>query len=77
MLSWLPTKYIPKEFIDVEMAAYEISEESIDQLEPATAPPTAITKTGGGSGGGVQPFPFFSIIAILWFIPLFRRRRTR
>jgi len=70
-----PLGWIPKEFIDVELAAYEISEEVIGQLEPATAPPTAITKTGGG--GGVQAFPFFGIIAILWFIPLFRRRRTR
>ena len=71
-----PLGWIPKEFINVEMAAYEITAEVIGQLEPATVPPTVITKTGGG-GGGVQPFPFFGIIALLWFIPLFRRRRTR
>lgn len=71
-----PLGWIPKEFIDAELAAYEISEEAIGQFEPTTAPRTTITKTGGG-GGGVQIFPFFSIIAILWFIPLFRRRRTR
>jgi len=70
-----PLGWIPKEFINVEMAAYEITAEAIGQLEPATAPPTVITKTGGG--GGVQPFPFFGIIALLWFIPLFRRRRAR
>ena len=69
-----PLGWVSKEFINVELAAYEITEETIGQLVPTTAPPTAITKTGGG---GVQPFPFFGIIALLWFIPLFRRRRAR
>jgi len=68
-----PLGWVAKEFINVELAAYEISEEAIAQQQPTTAPPTAITKTGGGA----QPFPFFGIIALLWLFPLFRRRRAR
>jgi len=71
-----PLGWVSKEFINVEMAAYEISEEAIDRPQPATTPPTAITKTGGG--GGVQPFPFIGVIGLLWFLSLFfRRRRAR
>ena len=70
-----PLGWVPKEYINVELAAYEISAEAITQQQPTTAPSAAVTKTGGG--GGVQPFPFFGIIALLWFLPLFRRRRIR
>ena len=67
--------WLPKEFIDVELAAYEISAEAITVLEPPTAPSTVVTKNG--KGGSSFPFPFFGIIALLWLLPLFRRRRTR
>ena len=70
-----PLGWVPKEFINVELAAYEISEEVIDQLKPATAPSTIVTKTGGS--GGIQPFPFIGVIGLLWFLSLFRRRRAR
>lgn len=68
-----PLGWVPKEYINVELAAYEISAEAMDRPQPATIPPTAITKTGGG--GGAQPFPFIGIIGFLWFLSLFRRRR--
>ncbi len=64
--------WLAKEFIDVKLAAYEISEEAIAPLQPTTAPSTVTTKTGGGA----PSFPFFGIIALLWLLPLFRRRRA-
>lgn len=67
--------WAPKEFIDVELAAYEITEETITALKPATAPSVAIAKTGGG--GISFPFSFFGVLGFLWFISLFRRRRPR
>ncbi len=67
-----PLGWVPKELINVEVAAYEISEEAIVPAKPTTAPVTAVTKT---EGGGVSPFPFFSIFAFLWLISLFRRKK--
>ena len=70
-----PLGWVPKEFINVELAAYEISEETIAPAKPTTAPLTAVTKTGGGSSS--FPFPFFSVFAFLWLMSLFRRKRRR
>ena len=67
--------WIPKEFINVKLAAYEISDETVAAAEPTTAPVAAITRRGGGTSS--LPFPFFSIIGLLWFISLFRRGRPR
>ncbi len=68
--------WVPKELINVKLAAYEISAEAIAPVKPSTAPSTAIAQTGGGAS--TQPFLFISIIGLLWFIPLFsRRKRTR
>jgi len=67
--------WIPKEFINVKLAAYEVSEEAIVPAEPTEAPAVAVAGTAGGSSG--LPFPFFGIMILLWFIPLFRRRRPR
>ena len=70
-----PLGWVPKEFINVKLAAYEIEEEAVAPLKPPTAPPTAIATTGGGVSS--QPFPFIGIIGLLWFMSLFRRRRRR
>ena len=67
--------WVPKEFINVKLAAYEISEEAIAPAKPAAAPSTAVAQTGAGTSS--LPFPFFGIIGLLWFISLFRRRRAR
>ena len=67
--------WVPKEFINVEIAAYEITEEAITSTKPTDAPATAVTKTGGGTAS--FPFPFLGVIGFLWFISLFRRRRPR
>jgi transglutaminase-like putative cysteine protease len=72
-----PLGWASKEYLDVELAAYEITEEEIVLAEPTAPPIVAIAQTGGGGGGGFSlPIPFFGIVFFLWFIPsLFRRRR--
>ena len=70
-----PLGWVSREFINVKLAAYEISEETIAPAKPAAAPSTAVAQTGGGTSS--MPFPFFGIIGLLWFISLFRRRRAR
>ena len=67
--------WVPKEFNNVKLAAYEISAEAITPAKPTTAPAIAVTGTGGGTSS--QPFSFISIIGLLWFMSLFRRRRAR
>lgn len=71
-----PLGWAPKELIDVELAAYEISAEPIVPLGPVAAPSTAIAKTGKG-GGSFMLIPFGGVFFLLWLIPLFRRRRAR
>ena len=68
-----PLGWVPKEFIGVQIATYEIGEEAIAQLPPAAAP--AIAVGGASRGVSFQPFPFIGIIGLLWFMSLFRRRR--
>lgn len=67
--------WVPKEFVNGELAAYEITEETIAAPEPTIAPRTAVSGTGKGSSS--SPFPFFGIIILLLLLPLFRRRRAR
>jgi hypothetical protein len=71
-----PLGWVPKEFIDAEIAAYEVSAEAVDTAIPQNGMVTAVT-TGGGGGGGGFSFPFFGVIGFLWFLSLFRRRRPR
>jgi hypothetical protein len=73
-----PLGWTSKEYLDVKLAAYEITKEGVVASEPTAPPLTTIAQTGGGGGGGgfSTPLPFFGIIFFLWFIPsLFRRRR--
>ena len=70
-----PLGWAPKEFLNAEIAVYEIGDEEIAWAEPPTTPSVVITKTGGGGTSSSRPFPFFGIIMLLWFMPMFRRRR--
>ncbi len=71
-----PLGWTSREFINVELAAYEIVEEPIAPAKPATAPAVAVAGTGGGATS--RPFPLISVIGLLWFMSLFRRgRRVR
>ena len=69
-----PLGWVPKEFINVKLAAYEVSGEVITLAKPSAVPSGAVAQTGAGASS--QPFPFFSIIFFLFFISLFRRRRA-
>jgi len=70
-----PLGWVSKEFINVELVAYEISAEAIAPAKPTTAPAVAVAGTGGGTSS--RPFPFMGIIGLLWLMSLFRRRRRR
>jgi len=75
-----PLGWTSKEYLDVELAAYEITGEEIVSQEPVAPPLTAVSQGGGGGGGGVSitRYSFFGIIFLLWVIPsLFRKRRRR
>ena len=71
-----PLGWIPKEFVNAKLAAYEISEESVVPTTPTKGPVVAIAGGGGGGGGSSsRPFPFIGIIGLFWIISLFRRGR--
>jgi hypothetical protein len=71
-----PLGWAPKEFVNVRLGAYEITDEVLRPAEPQKAPSTAVAENGGGGSSGT-PFPFFGIIFFLWFISsLFRKRRA-
>ncbi|MFC2066328.1 transglutaminase domain-containing protein [Chloroflexota bacterium] len=69
-----PLGWIPKQFANVKLAAYEITEEEIVPAKPIKAPAVAVAGAGGG-GVSFQPLPFTSVIGFLWLMSLFRRRR--
>jgi hypothetical protein len=68
-----PLGWVAKEFIGVELAAYELGEEAITPAEPSAVPSAAVASTGGGTSS--RPFPFIGIIGFLWLMSMFRRRR--
>lgn len=71
-----PLGWVPKEYINAELAAYEIGEEAIAPSESPGMPSAAVAGTGGGAS--FRPFPFIGIIGFLWLLSLFRRKkRTR
>jgi len=70
-----PLGWVPREFADARLAAYEISDEEIISVEPAKAPAVAVVSGGGGTSS--LPFPFMGVIGFLWLTSMFRRRRRR
>jgi len=69
-----PLGWAPKEFVNVNLAAYEITEEELVPAETPKAPSAAVAENGGTTSA--RPFPFIGIIFFLWFFSsLFRRRR--
>ena len=69
-----PLGWVPKEFINVTLPAYEVKEEAIAPVKPSKAPAVAVAGTGGSTS---SPLPFSSIIFLFLLLPLFRRRRAR
>ncbi len=71
-----PLGWAPSDVINVNLGAYEITDEALRPAEPPKAPSIAVTGNGGGGGGSGTPFPFFGIMIFLWLISsLFRGRR--
>ena len=67
--------WVHKQFIDVDLAVYEIGEETITSSKPSAAPSVSVARAGKTSS--TSPFPFATIFVFLWLLPLFRRRRVR
>jgi len=70
-----PLGWVPKRYLDVKIAAYEISAETVAPLRPPPTP--AIAVAGIGEGVSYRPYLFFIVIGLLWCTSLFRRRRRR
>jgi len=76
--------WAPKEYLDTEIAAYEILAETpayeipVGAVAPLTPPPAvAIACAGTGERSFSPPYLFFIVIGLLWCLSLFRRRRRR
>ena len=67
-LGWMPERYIGK-----ELGIYEVEDEAITAVEPPDKTPITVTKSGGSTG--IHISPFFSVLAMMWLLSLFRRRR--
>jgi hypothetical protein len=78
-LGWAPEQYLDTQLaayeIFAEIPAYEIPAEATAPLTPPPAPAIAFAGTGGGIT--FRPYLFFIVIGFLWFVSLFRRRRRR
>ena len=70
-----PLGWVPKQYLNVKIAAYEISAETVAPLTPPPIP--AIAVAGIGEGVSYRPFPFLGVMGLLFFMSLFRRRRRR
>jgi len=76
--------WVPDQYLDTEIAAYEISAEipayeiPAGGLAPITPPPApTIAVAGIGEGTTHRPYLFFIVIGLFWCMSLFRRRRRR
>ena len=79
-----PLGWVPKQYLNVNIATYEISAEippyeiPADTVAPLKPPPTPkMAVTGTGEGVSYRPYPFLGTVGLLWVISLFRRRRRR
>ena len=68
-----PLGWMPERYMGVRLVAYEVEDESITQVEPSGKAHAIITS--GGAGTGFHISPFFSVLAMMWLLSLFRRRR--
>jgi hypothetical protein len=70
-----PLGWVPKEFIGVQLAAYEIATEKVALTEPTKEPSVAYAESGERTTS--VPIPFLSIIGFMLLLSLFRRGRKR
>lgn len=67
-LGWMPARYMGE-----KLGVYEVEGESISKVEPTGKSSTIIVPKS--TSAGIHISPFFSVIGIMWFLSLFRRRR--
>lgn len=67
-LGWMPERFIGK-----SLGVYEVEDEAIAKVEPSDKTQVTVTKEKGSTG--IHISPFFSVIAMMWLLSLFRRRR--
>jgi len=79
-----PLGWVPEQYLNTEIAAYEISTEipayeiPAETTAPLTGPPAPAIAVAGTSGGVTyRPYLFLIVIGLLWCMSLFRRRRRR
>ena len=79
-----PLGWAPKEYLDMEIPAYEILAEipayeiPAEGAAPLTPPPgAAIAFAGTGEGAASPPYLFLIVIGLLLFLSLLRRSRRR
>ena len=68
-----PLGWMPERFIGESLGTYEVKDEAIAKVEPPDKP--SVTATKGGGSSGIHISPFFSVLAMMWLLSLFRRRR--
>mgnify|MGYP001042178804 CR=1 FL=1 len=68
-----PLGWMPERFMGVNLMVYEVENKAITTVEPHDKSHTIVTPGGGSTG--IHISPFFSVLAIMWLLPLFRRRR--
>jgi hypothetical protein len=76
-----PLGGVPREFLNVMVAAYEVTEETLARPSDAPEPEATVAQTdvavGGGEGSRFSMFfPFLGVVFFMWFISsLFRRKK--
>ncbi len=68
-----PLGWMPERFMGEKLGAYELDDEAIPAAGLPGKSPTTVTKSGGGTR--IHIYPFVGVIAFMFLVPLFRRRR--
>jgi hypothetical protein len=68
-----PLGWIPERFIGKKLGVCEVEDKAITALETPDKSSTTVTRED--SSTGIHISPFFGVIAFMWLISLFRRRR--
>jgi len=67
--------WMPERFMGAELGVYKVEDKAITEVEPPDKASTTVAPKSGSRG--IHISPFFIVIALMWFFPLFRRRRRR
>jgi len=68
-----PLGWMPERYMGTELIIYEVKDVAITKMEPVGMTPVVVTPSGGSPGIGISPF--FGVLAMMWLLSMFRRRR--